>query len=324
LKNYIHSLDIEKDSLVLPNKELSVGSLQSTYSTFYTTLFDYLEYKRLLYYPQKVEMTKERIIQYENQYRNMLRQQKITKEQFVLTRKQFQRDSLLFSNRIISPEEFEKSQNLYLQGALSEETMRSSIGNLQIQMVQLKESLLDTEQQAVEKGNDLHSRLQSLISQLKTEIQNWEMSFVLMAPIDGKITFTQYWVSNQNVSAGEEIFTIIPDTPFRIIGKASLPVARSGKVKTGQKVNIRIENFPDTEYGMLRGIVQNISLVPSKSGESVSYVVEISLPGNLITTYKKELPYLPNMQGQAEIITEDISLLERLIMPVKKIVTERI
>jgi HlyD family secretion protein len=189
-------------------------------------------------------------------------------------------------------------------------------------MAQLKESLLDTEQQAVEKINDLHSRLQSLISQLKTEIQNWEMSFVLMAPIDGKITFTHYWVSNQNVSAGEEIFTIIPDTPFRIIGKASLPVARSGKVKLGQKVNIRIENFPDAEYGMLRGVVQNISLVPSKSGESVSYAVEISLPGNLITTYKKELPYLPNMQGQAEIITEDISLLERLIMPIRKIIAE--
>jgi HlyD family secretion protein len=193
-------------------------------------------------------------------------------------------------------------------------------------MAQLKESLLDTEQQAVEKINDLHSRLQSLISQLKTEIQNWEMSFVLTAPIDGKITFTQYWVSNQNVSAGEEIFTIIPMTgqegDFQIIGKASLPVARSGKVKTGQKVNIRIENFPDTEYGMLRGVVQNISLVPSKSGESVSYAVEISLPGNLITTYQKELPYLPNMQGQAEIITEDISLLERLIMPIRKIIAE--
>jgi HlyD family secretion protein len=49
---------------------------------------------------------------------------------------------------------------------------------------------------------------------------------------------------------------------------------------------------------------------------------KIALPEKLMTTYKKELPYLPNMQGQAEIITEDISLLERLIMPVRKILTE--
>jgi HlyD family secretion protein len=322
LKNYIHQLDMDNDTLILPDKELVAGDLQSVYSSFYTTLFDYMEYKRLLYYPQKVEMTKERIIQYENQYRNMLRQQKITKEQFILTGKQFQRDSVLYANKIISPEEFEKSQSLYLQGALTSENMRSSIGNMQIQIAQLKESLLDTEQQAVEKVNGLHSNLQSLISQIKTEIQTWEMSYVLMAPIDGKITFTNYWTINQNINAGEEIFTIIPTSPFQIIGKASLPIARSGKVKTGQKVNIRIDNFPDTEFGMLRGVVQNISLVPSQSGESAGYALEIALPEKLMTTYKKELPYLPNMQGQAEIVTEDISLLERLIMPIRKILTE--
>jgi len=36
-------------------------------------------------------------------------------------------------------------------------------------------------------------------------------------------------------------------------------------------------------------------------------------------THKKELSYLPNMQGQADIIMEDLSLLERLVLPEKKI-----
>jgi HlyD family secretion protein len=324
LKEFVNHLDIEDDSLVaLPDKELLLGNLQSIYSTFYTTLFDYREYKRLLYYPQKVEMTKERISQYENQYRNMLRQQKITQEQLVLTRKQFQRDSVLYSGKIIAQEEFEKSQSVYLQGVLSYENMRSSTANMQIQIAQLKESLLDTEQQAIEKINTLQTNLQSQTSQIKTEIQNWEMNYILIAPIDGKITFTNYWTVNQNVNAGEDIFTIIPGYS-EIIGKASLPVARSGKVEAGQKVNIRIDNFPDSEYGMIRGIVKNISLVPSSSGESVHYAVEISLPEKLHTTYQKELPYLPNMQGSADIITEDISLLERLIMPVRKILTSAI
>jgi HlyD family secretion protein len=68
--------------------------------------------------------------------------------------------------------------------------------------------------------------------------------------------------------------------------------------------------------------VQNISLVPIQQGESAYYILEIALPGKLQTTYKKELPYLPNMQGQADIITDDISLLERFILPVKKILSE--
>ena len=84
----------------------------------------------------------------------------------------------------------------------------------------------------------------------------------------------------------------------------------------------RLQNFPENEYGILRGVVSNISLVPVQAGEMAYYSVEIRLADHLITTYKKELPWLPNMQGQADIITEDISLLERLVLPVKKILKE--
>jgi HlyD family secretion protein len=343
LKKFLDELDIEQNSLIsLPDKNLQLGSLQAVYSTFYITLFNYLEYKRLLYYPQKVEMTKERIVQYERQYQNLLRQQKITQEQWAIGQKQFRRDSLLSASGHISQEEFEKSQSVYLQSVLACENMRSTLDNMQIQIAQLKESLLDTGQQDIEKLNSLLSGLQTLISQIKTEIQTWELNYVLTAPIDGKITFTNFWVINQNVNAGEEIFTIIPDQEllvsttldmtattgeeldFQVIGKAFLPIARSGKVEIDQKVNIRIENFPDNEYGILRGKVQNISLVPTQSGELIYYMVDINFPDGLFTTYQKELPYLPNMQGQADIITEDISLLERFFLPIKKILKERL
>jgi HlyD family secretion protein len=93
-------------------------------------------------------------------------------------------------------------------------------------------------------------------------------------------------------------------------------------VKIGQKVNIRVENFPENEYGILRGEILNISLVPTQSGEVAYYSVEVALPDKLITTYQKELPYLPNMQGQADIVTDDISLLERFFLPLKKILAQ--
>lgn len=267
-------------------------------------------------------MTKERIVQYEAQYKNLLRQQKISSEQFALARKQFQRDSLLNQSGVISIDEFEKAKNIYLQNAMNQENMQSSVNSMRIQIEQLKESLLDTEQQNIEKSNNLQTQLQSQVSQLKTEIEAWELSYVLKAPIGGKITFTKYWAINQNVQAGEDVFTIIPEKKTPIIGKAMLPVAWSGKVKIGQRINIRLENFPENEFGILKDMVENISLVPAVSGGTVYYTVEISLPEGLTTTYKKELPYLPNMQGRADIITEDISLLERLVLPVKKILSE--
>jgi HlyD family secretion protein len=323
LKNYLAQFNPDSNHLSLPDKNWQLGSLQQFYTSFYTTLFEYVEYKRLLYYPQKKTMTLERIVQYEKQYKTLLNQQQITEEQFQIVQKQYLRDSLLNAKGVISNQDLETTQNTFLQNLASRENMHSSLENMQIQIGQLKESLLDTEKQGTEKLNSLQTQIQSLVSQLKTEIQVWELNYALIAPMNGTITFTNYWTVNQNINTGDEVFTIIPNH-YEVIGKALLPVARSGKVKDGQKVNIRLENFPDNEYGILRGKVENISLVPTQTNQVLNYTVEISLPNSLITTYQKELPFLPNMQGQAEIITEDISLLERFVLPIKKILKENI
>ena len=195
---------------------------------------------------------------------------------------------------------------------------------MQIQIRQLDESIFDANYQDTENMNNLQRRLQTQLSQLQADILNWELNYTLVAPIDGTVTFTNYWVENQNVAAGSAVFTIVPDGTLPMIGKAMLPLARSGKVKTGQKVNIRLQNFPENEYGILRGTVKNISLTPTQEGGIAYYAVEITLNDGLVTTYKKQLPYLADMQGQADIITEDISFLERLVLPVKKILRENL
>ena len=323
LKNYLDTFTLRPSFFTL-HPSPSLGSLQQLYTTFYTTLFEYSEYQRLLYYPQKRAMTLERIAQYETQYKTLLNQQQITEDQFLIVQKQYRRDSMLNVKGVISDLDLETTKNAFLQSLAACESMHSSLENTQIQIGQLKESLLDTDEQGTEKSNNLETQLQSLVSQLKTGIEDWELSYVLQAPIDGKVTFTNYWIVNQNVTSGSVVFTIVPNSISQIIGKGMLPIARSGKVKAGQKVNIRLQNFPENEYGILRGTVQHISLVPVQTGEAVYYSVEIALTNGLITSYKKELPYLSDMQGQADIITEDLSLLERLVLPIKKILKESV
>jgi len=322
LKNYLYQFDSSSEQIALPDKNWHLGALQQLYTSFFSTLFEYGEYKRLAYFYQKKRITSKRITQYEKQYSTLLNQQRIIEEQFEIAQKQYSRDSMLNKRGILSNEESETSKNSFLQVLASRENMQTNLENMQIQIGQLKESMLDTEQQEIEKLNSLQTQIQSMVSQLKAGIVDWELNYVLRAPIKGKITFSKYWIENQNVSAGDEVFTIVPDSSYTIIGKAILPVARSGKVKIGQKVNIRLDNFPDNEYGILRGNVENISLVPSQTNQILNYTVEIVLPNGLTTNYRKKLPFLPNMQGKADIITENISLLERLVLPIKKILKE--
>lgn len=93
-----------------------------------------------------------------------------------------------------------------------------------------------------------------------------------------------------------------------------LPAQRSGKVKVGQRVIIRFTSYPDQEFGIVKGQVSSISLVPNQN----NYMIEILLPDGLHTNYKKELPFSPEMEAQADIITDDLRLIERFFMPLKK------
>ncbi len=320
LKKYIEQYSQEIDTiLTMPAKDLKLGNIQSLYSLFYITLFDYHEFKRLQYYTKKIDFMHQRISQYDNYYNNLKQQQDIVNEQLTLIKSQYHRDSLLNKRGVVSHEELESTRNKYLQGFLSLEDMHSTLQNTEIQITQMRENLLDTEYQYQDKKNTLETQLKTYIAQLLTEMQTWEQNYVFIAPIDGQVTFTTYWVKNQNVTIGECVFTIVPNNNGEIIGKAQMPLARSGKVKTGQKVNIRFTNFPDNEYGIIKGRVKNISMVPTKDNQGENYyTVEIELPEGITTTYNKVLPYLPEMQAQADIITKDISLLERFFMPLRK------
>ena len=324
LKELVEQAENSLDTIALvPSQQLQLGSLQSLYSSFYLSMSEYRQFKELAYHLKKIDLVKARIVKNEVYYRNMLKQKDLSVAQAKIAHQQYARDSLLGVKGLVSKEAVEESYSRYLQSSLSAENMDRSLENLQIQLAQMNESLYDTEYQYWDQKNALETQLRSLVNQLRAEIDAWEISYALITPIDGEITLTQYWTNNQNVTAGNIVFNIVPTNQGEIIGKAMLPTERSGKVRKGQKVNIRFSNYPDKEFGIVKGIVENISLIPVLDVQNAkSYMVDIELPNGLRTSYNKDLPFLPEMEGQADIITEDISLLERFLMPIRKVITE--
>ena len=129
--------------------------------------------------------------------------------------------------------------------------------------------------------------------------------------------YLTFWNKNQVVNTGDLIFTIIPTNNESFIGKIIAPAANSGKIKKGQKVQIQLANYPSDEYGELNGNVKIISLVPNQEG---FYLIDVALPKKLITTYTKEIDFRQEMKGTANIITEDLRLIERFFYQLKNIV----
>lgn len=147
------------------------------------------------------------------------------------------------------------------------------------------------------------------VQRMGNEVENWKQNFLIVAPIDGQVSLIQFWSAQQFINENEELLTIVPTSNSgKIIGKALLPLERSGKVKPSMRANIRLDGYPYQEFGSIQAIVKDISLVPQ--GET--YQIELEVAGILITNYEKSIPFRQEMQGTANIITEDRRILERV------------
>ncbi|MFV0248678.1 MAG: HlyD family secretion protein [Tenacibaculum sp.] len=154
-------------------------------------------------------------------------------------------------------------------------------------------------------------------NQLKRAIRDWEQLYVLKSNVNGKVSFLSYWNANQTINQGDLVFTIIPIDNSSFIAKLKTPSQNSGKIKIKQRVNIKLENYPNTEFGVLNGTVKNISLIPNI--KRICFV-DVELPSKLITSYNKEVDFKQEMRGSAEIITEGLRLIERFFYQFKKVV----
>ncbi len=159
-------------------------------------------------------------------------------------------------------------------------------------------------------------QLERAYKQLDNDLMDWERKYIFKSPIDGKVAVFDIWNRHQNVSVGETIFTIVPDDPEEIIGHGSLPTQNSGKVKVGQKAIIKLDNYPFQEWGSLEGRISYISEVP-RQDEHTLYTLYIEIE-SLTTSFDKQLHFKQEMQGTAEIIIEELSILERIFYQLRE------
>jgi HlyD family secretion protein len=193
------------------------------------------------------------------------------------------------------------------------------VSSNEIEISKLDQDILELQLQAQKERDRMQTDVRAAFEKLIGQIDIWQQTYLLQAPIDGVVTRNKFWKETQNVNIGDNVMTIIPANPGVIIGKIDLPLEGSGKVKIGQQVNIQFTNFPHLEYGMVRGKIRTISLVP----DDRLYAVDVELPDGLMTYYGREIPFNQEMLGRAEIITDDRTLMERIFSPIRSLATEQ-
>jgi HlyD family secretion protein len=313
---------INFDTLMVANPEvnLQLGDIQPDYSNFVRLYNDYFSFLRLKLYPKKIKSLKQQVSMNKIYYDRLWAQKQDVEADFKITSSQFKRDSLLLIKGVLSDLDIEKSKALLIQKKFNLNVSRTKLAETQGSNLKLEQEVVNAEMEFAEQKKKAQNSLIEAMNVLRSRLAYWEQTFIVRSPIAGRVSFTDFWSKNQQVKKDDIVCSVIPERQSQIIGRISLPVKGAGKVASGQKVNIRFENFPYMEYGFIKGTVRSISLVPNNE----NYVVEVEMPQDMRTNYDIQLHFSQEMKGSAEIITEDLRLIERFFNPVKSLLKHRV
>lgn len=312
LKNILDSVKIQDNVLNFPihlTRNLNLGELETNYIQFEKAYTDYQLQMELQPYSVEQVAGAQTLSEIDIRLKSLEAQKKIEANKLKVEKSNYERDENLFNQGVISANDLEIKKLQYLQA-------QQNYQNIDLAISQLYESKVSA-QRGVQGANisqrkdetTLYVSVLQMYDDLKRNLRNWEQLYLFKSSIDGKVSFQQYWGSNQFVKSGEVIFTVLPDDKKNLLGKLVVPAQNSGKIETGQKVLIKLDNYLFQQFGIVEGKVRNISLSPDADG---NYYVEVELPNGLKTTYNKDLIFDKEMQGSAEIITEDLRLIERI------------
>lgn len=319
LKSILDTISINSKSFSFPIESvpiLMLGDIAENYAVFENFYTDYVLNKSLNPYSNEFTANKLSVSQANHRIDILILQQELNTKEMAIKKKDLERQKELFIKGIISEQAFELEQLVWLQTEKNAQSLNSQISQLKENLGNSKKTLKGTEIRKTLEETRLYKNLIQSFFQLNKAVKDWELRYVLKSSINGKVSFLSYWDKNQTINLRDNVFTIIPTDRGNYLAKIKAPAQNSGKIKLKQQVNIRLENYPSNEFGMLIGVIENISLVPNNEGY---YLIDVSLEESLRTTFDQTIVFKQEMTGVAEIVTQDLRLIERFFYQIKDI-----
>lgn len=296
-------------------KNVSLGEIHTKYYTFLNNLQKLSFFKNGSLFLKQQEALRAEIaellkLQQNNNAIKMTRQNSMS-----LFKKMADRDSLLLLAKAGSDAEKDNSYVAFLRSKENYHNILSDINSTELRLNDDKNKLEQITIKLVEEEGQISLDFLTSLDELKDNIRLWEQRYVFKAPIAGRLEYLKFWSNNQQIQVGDETFSIIPKDNH-LIGHMYLPAQGAGKVLHGHSVLIKLDNYPHDEFGVLKGTVSRISqssntLRTSNQNLIETYLVEISIPTQLITNYGAKLDLQSDFKGTADIIIKHKKLIER-------------
>lgn len=292
----------------------SLGELQPAYQIFSQAQTQYFAFKRQGFYEKRRDLLQKDLADLQKLAINLEEQKVIHQQDLTISENEYQIQKKLAEQKVIAPLELKREESKLLAKKLPLKNLESSIINNSTEQTSKTKELMDLEKTISEQEN-LYIQAKNTF---KSAIDTWKQRYVLIASADGILSFSSLIQEKMQVVANQELFNISSDKE-QVLGTIQIPQENFGKVKEGQFVLIKFNSYPFQEFGAVRGIISMISLIPNPQQET--YMAKVVFPNGLVSNYNKQIVYRNGMKATAEIITEDMRLIERILYSFRKLLS---
>jgi len=232
-----------------------------------------------------------------------------------IVEKEISRNQQLLEEGLISEQELEGSQiKLTRLNQTLEKVKREIIGNnIKKESLALTGSVLSENN-----SNSIESSsfaVRELWEKLNNTIREWEDIYYIKSTIDGQIELPSAMKVNTLVNPEIELATIFPiqEQSNKYYMRTAIPSLRKGKIKADAKAIIKFDAYPFKEFGYYITTVDQISASSIFMEDQRYYEAIVKVDTPIITEYNEQIHFEPNMSATVEIITDDRSLLSRIM-----------
>ncbi len=211
----------------------------------------------------------------------------------------------------------EHERNIDIQRANAERA-GAAIRNLDAQIRRLRQSFgrgaVTEKAEAMDRSAMAEAELQK--SAKRREFQQ------IRSPVDGTVQQLTLTTIGGVVQPAEPIMVIVPDGEAMQV-KAQILNRDIGFIKLGQPVRVKLEAFNFTDYGLIEGVVDNISRDAIQDENlGLVYDARIKLKQRHLMVNGQRTPIGPGLAVQAEIKTGTRRIIDYLLSPIAKTLDE--
>jgi len=286
----------------------ALGELQQAYQTLVQAWVVYKQYLPEAFFNHKLTMLKADIWFLQKQYKNLIEQKQLQEEDLQLSTDNYNANEQLGKQKVLAPVDIRNEKSKLINKKMSIPQINASLIDNESQQHNKQKEIEELENQIAQQRNTFTEAVNSF----KAQLESWKQQYVLTASVQGIVSFTSFIQEKQLLQANQSICFIKPaDTGM--YAELYIPQSNFGKVRLNQKVILRLNAFPYQEYGFIEGNLNYISAIPTDSG----YAAGAVLPKQMMSNYHKQLSASIGLSAEADIITQQQSLLQRLFNNLK-------